>query len=127
MLSYATIGAADLESAIKFYDAVLSPLGASRFYTGEGSAGYMVGQGPQMLWICLPYDKEPAKAGNGIMIGFTAPTRAAVDAFHEAALANGGTCEGKPGLREAYGPNMYLAYVRDTVGNKMSALCAMPE
>ncbi len=43
--------------------------------------------------------------------------------FDLAVFAHGGSCEGKPGLREAYGPNMYLAYVRDPMGNKFSAMC----
>ena len=41
------------------------------------------------------------------------------------ALANGGSCEGKPGLRD-YGPDVYLAYVRDPTGNKLSAVAYGP-
>jgi catechol 2,3-dioxygenase-like lactoylglutathione lyase family enzyme len=41
----------------------------------------------------------------------------------QAEQANGGRCDGPPGLRENYGPNMYLAYVRDSMGNKFSAMC----
>jgi predicted lactoylglutathione lyase len=70
-----------------------------------------------------PYDGKQASFGNGAMVGLVAQTRARVDAFLAAALANGGSCEGKPGLREAYCPNMYLAYVRDPIGNKFSAMC----
>ena len=37
-----------------------------------------------------------------------------------AALANGGSCEGPPGLR----PNgFYAAYYRDPDGNKLNAFC----
>jgi hypothetical protein len=76
------------------------------------------------LWLMkMPFDGKVASAGNGAMVGLIAQTRAQVDAFHASALANGGSCEGKPGLREAYGPNMYLAYVRDPMGNKFSAMC----
>lgn len=60
---------------------------------------------------------------NGMMIGLAAPSHAAVRTFHEAALANGGTCEGPPGIRDIYGPNVYMAYVRDPAGNKFSATC----
>ncbi len=48
-----------------------------------------------------------------------APTRAAVDAAHAAALAHGGSDEGAPGLRTAYAPDYYAAYVRDPDGNKL--------
>ena len=51
------------------------------------------------------------------------PNRAAVDAFHAAALAAGGTDEGPPGVREHYHPNYYGAYVRDPDGNKICVVC----
>ncbi len=127
MIAYAAVGAANMEVALKFYDAVLKPFGGTRFHSGDGYAGYKTETGEQMLWVCHPYDKQDARCGNGIMIGFAAPSRAAVDAFHSAALSNGGSDEGAPGLREAYGPNMYLAYVRDPVGNKLSAICSQAE
>jgi len=126
MISYATIGVVDMEVSMKFYDAVMGALGSKRAYSGEGFASYKNDSGEQTLWICHPYNKEQARAGNGIMIGFSAPSRAAVDAFHAAALANGGCCEGKPGLRD-YGPDIYMAYVRDPVGNKIAAQCLARE
>jgi catechol 2,3-dioxygenase-like lactoylglutathione lyase family enzyme len=57
------------------------------------------------------------------MVEFEAPTRAAVDAFHAAALAAGASDEGAPGLRPHYHPNYYGAYVRDPDGNKLCAVC----
>ena len=55
-----------------------------------------------------------------------APTRAAVHRFHEAALANGGTCEGAPGPRK-FTPTSYAAYVRDPDGNKLCTYCFAAE
>lgn len=52
--------------------------------------------------------------------------REAVNNFHAEALANGGSCEGPPGLR-AFAPNAYGAYVRDPQGNKFCAYCYAPE
>ncbi len=52
------------------------------------------------------------------MLAFEAGGYEAVDAFHAAALANGGTDEGAPGLREG---THYVAYVRDPDGNKLCA------
>ena len=40
-----------------------------------------------------------------------------------AALAYGGTSEGAPGLRLAYNPDFYAAYVRDPDGNKLAVVC----
>jgi len=45
-----------------------------------------------------------------------------VDDF-AAALDNGGSDEGAPGLRPHYHPNYYGAYVRDPEGNKLQAVC----
>ena len=50
---------------------------------------------------------------------------AAVDACHAAGLAQGGTDEGAPGLRD-YGPDFYACYLRDPDGNKLSAVCDQP-
>ena len=80
------------------------------------------GEGRLRIWVTTPFDKNPATAGNGSMLAFTAESRAAVDRFHAAALANGGRDEGKPGLRP-YGENFYACYVRDPDGNKLSAVC----
>ena len=63
------------------------------------------------------------RAGNGVTVAFDAPSRAAVDAFHAAALAAGGSDEGPPGIREHYHPNYYGAYVRDPDGNKLCVVC----
>jgi catechol 2,3-dioxygenase-like lactoylglutathione lyase family enzyme len=55
------------------------------------------------------------------MPALVASDQDAVRAFHKAALANGGTDEGAPGLRP-YGPAFFAAYVRDPDGNKLSAV-----
>ncbi|MNP07688.1 hypothetical protein D3C76_997240 [compost metagenome] len=52
--------------------------------------------------------------------------RAAIDAFHAAALASGGTDEGAPGPR-GWAPNAYAAYSRDLDGNKLAAYCFKPD
>ncbi|GLS87974.1 hypothetical protein GCM10010873_29480 [Cypionkella aquatica] len=89
-----------------------------------------IGYGPKgaenpLIWINQPFDGKPATVGNGSMPAFHATTRAAVDAFHAAALASGGRDEGAPGLR--YSPNFYACYVRDPDGNKLSAVCTAAE
>ena len=66
-----------------------------------------------------PYDGNPPLPGNGVHIAYTVDTRAKVDAFHAAALANGGSDEGAPGER---GNGYYVAYWRDPDGNKMNAV-----
>jgi predicted lactoylglutathione lyase len=60
-----------------------------------------------------------ASQGNGWMVAFAAPSRAAVDEAYAAALAAGGTDEGAPGLRPQFAADYYGAYVRDPEGNKL--------
>ncbi|KAJ6787873.1 hypothetical protein PWT90_10071 [Aphanocladium album] len=52
----------------------------------------------------------------------TTPDRAAVDAFHAAAIAAGATCNGPPGVRPQYHPDYYSAYITDPVGNNIEAV-----
>lgn len=126
MISYATFGSRDHDASVKFFEAVLGAVGYQKFYHEGDHAGFAFNGDPSgghTVWVAPPFNGQQAQPSNGHMVGFTAPSRAAVRAFHEAALANGGTCEGPPGVREAYGPDFYLAYVRDPVGNKLSAIC----
>lgn len=119
---YLTLGTNDLARATRFYDAALAPLGLIRHATETAEVGYGHPDDRRTrLWITLPFDGRPATIGNGSMPALVAPDRQAVDAFHKAALAAGGTDEGAPGLRP-YGPAFYAAYVRDPDGNKLSAV-----
>jgi catechol 2,3-dioxygenase-like lactoylglutathione lyase family enzyme len=53
-------------------------------------------------------------------VAFVARSRAAVDAFHRAALAAGGTDNGPPGPRAGAG-DYYGAFVLDPDGNNIEA------
>jgi catechol 2,3-dioxygenase-like lactoylglutathione lyase family enzyme len=75
------------------------------------------------FWVGIPFNQKPASVGNGSMVAFRAQSWKAVDEFHAAALAHGGTCDGPPGLRHHYSPDFYAAYVRDPDGNKLAAVC----
>lgn len=125
MISYVTIGTDDVQASGSFWEAVLAPLGYKKFWEGHGIGFAIDGDMNNIgsVWIGLPHNGQKNVPANGTMVGFHAKSREAIDKFHAAALANGGTCEGPPGLREQYGPNMYLAYIRDPFGNKVSALC----
>jgi catechol 2,3-dioxygenase-like lactoylglutathione lyase family enzyme len=124
MFTHVTLGALDLKKAEAFYDVVLAPLGYKRLFATEDRCGYGA-QVPELL-IVKPYDGKSASSGNGTTVGLAAPNRAAVNEFHKQGLANGGRCEGAPGLRPA-APNLYAAYLRDPCGNKLAAVCMAPE
>lgn len=122
VLSHITLGARDLPRAEHFYDTVLAELGIARCKSGEGFAGWGVA-GTAQFFVCQPFDGKPADPGNGVSVSFLALSREAVDRFWQAALAQGGQDEGKPGPRPQYSPTYYAAYVRDTEGNKIAAVC----
>jgi len=122
MLYYLTLGSNDVAKAAKFYDAALAPLGIVRAMTDPTEVGYGPMGGKPVLYVTRPFDSaRPASQGNGTMVALPAPSRAAVDAFHAAALANGGSDDGTPGLRP-YASDWYACYVRDPDGNKLSAV-----
>ncbi len=123
MLLYITLGSNDLPRATVFYDAVMETLGCARRVTEEDEIGYApAGDKRCRLWVLKPVDGREATRGNGSMVALEAPDRQAVDAFYTAAVANGGTDEGAPGLRP-YHAHFYACYVRDPDGNKLSAVC----
>jgi catechol 2,3-dioxygenase-like lactoylglutathione lyase family enzyme len=130
MLSHAAVGIQDFERAFAFYQPLMEALGTRlRFSDAEkGWAGWMPAEAARPLFlISRPYDGQPAACGNGNMIAFDAPSRAAVDRIHALALANGGSCEGPPGLRPQYHANYYGAYFRDTEGNKLCVVCHLAQ
>ncbi|WP_294326458.1 VOC family protein, partial [uncultured Sphingomonas sp.] len=112
---YVTLGANDAAAAQAFYDAVLATIDWSshaefpgwRAYSKDGAGAGLT------LWVCTPFDGQPATAGNGAMLGFAAASPAQVDAFYAAAMAHGGSDEGAAGPRPHYGPDWYADYVRD--------------
>jgi catechol 2,3-dioxygenase-like lactoylglutathione lyase family enzyme len=127
MLLYVTVGTNNLERALEFYDPVLATLAYVRRARKEDEIGYAAEADERCrFWVTYPYNKQEATVGNGSMTAFLAPNRAAVRAFHSAAMLYGGEDEGKPGLRP-YHKHFYAAYVRDPDGNKLSAVCEAAE
>ena len=130
MLSHVFVGIADFERAFGFYAALLDSLGLKLKFRDERSAwaGWMTADQPRPLFvISRPYDGNPASPGNGQMLALLAPERASVDRAHAIALAQGGSCEGPPGLRPQYHAHYYGAYFHDPDGNKLCVCCHEPE
>jgi catechol 2,3-dioxygenase-like lactoylglutathione lyase family enzyme len=121
MLDHLSLGTTNLERAAAFYDACLAPLGVVRVWTSPDAVGYGPPGGEDGLAIKLrPGATAP---GPGFHAALTAQTRPQVDTFFHAALANGGTDHGQPGLRPNYGPNYYAAFVADPDGHRIEAVC----
>jgi catechol 2,3-dioxygenase-like lactoylglutathione lyase family enzyme len=121
MIAHLSIGARDIARARRFYDAALKPLGYTCLSSDESSLGY--GAKAAEYWINRTDHPVPADDRSGLHVCFTALDRNAVDAFHEAAMKAGGKDNGKPGLRAAYGPNHYAAFVVDPDGYRIEAWC----
>jgi catechol 2,3-dioxygenase-like lactoylglutathione lyase family enzyme len=122
MYSHTTLGTNDWKRAKPFWMAVMSSLGHPVLFERDSGIAYGTAIGPK-IFIGPTFDGKPATSGNGTHVAFITADRATVDAFYAAALANGGSNEGAPGLRPHYHPNYYGAYVRDPDGNKLQAVC----
>lgn len=124
MFDHVSIGVRDIARARRFYDAALAPLGFTCLSEGADSLGY--GADAVALWIGASAAPVPADPRSGLHFCFAAPSRAAVDAFHAAALSAGGSDNGAPGLRPDYGPDYYAAFAIDPDGYRLEAYCGRP-
>ncbi len=132
MIAYVTVGADDIARAKRFYSAFLPALG---YQLKEGPEGlsYVLPANPAQsaalpdFYVKPTFDGRPASAGNGAMIAFQAHRQQQVRALHAAALAAGGSDEGRPGFRDIYGPHFYVGYLRDPQGNKIALFSSDPD
>lgn len=127
MLHHISFGVSEIRRAVEFYDAVLAALGYERIWSDleEGSpscgVGYGHAGGGDKFALKLRGGERIAPT-HGFHLAFTAPSREAVNAFHEAALRHGGKDDGQPGLRPDYGPDYYAAFVIDPDGYRIEAV-----
>lgn len=129
MLSHTHVGITDFARAFAYYSEIMAALGHRlKFSDPERPwAGWKPADAERPLFLIgRPHDGGPAAPGNGQMVALLAPSRAAVDRCHAAALARGGTDEGAPGVRPHFHPHFYGAYFRDPDGNKLCVCCHAP-
>lgn len=132
MIAYVTVGADDIARAKRFYAAFLPALGYGLEEGPEGLSYVLPvppGQAPVSpdFYVKPTFNGQKATAGNGAMIAFEARSQSQVRTLHAAALAAGGSDEGAPGFRAAYGPHFYVSYLRDPQGNKIALFSSNPE
>ena len=124
MIDHVGFPVSDYVTSKLFYERALAPLGyglvvevpADHNRSGFPAAGFGAGGNPD-FWIGVE-----GKLENPLHVAFVAKDRAAVDAFHRAALAAGGTDNGAPGLRAHYHPDYYAAFVLDPDGHNIEAV-----
>lgn len=124
MFSHVTVGTRNLRRAAEFYDAILLPLGLQRRQVTpdggpEAACWVSPSQSLPRFYVYMPFNREPATAGNGSMVAFLAPSASAVELAYSAGMKAGGIDEGAPGERTRYGLGYYGAYLRDPDGNKV--------
>lgn len=106
----------DLEASRRFYEAIFGvlqiPLG------GEAEDYFWADE----LFVSSTDSKAALGAATGrVHLAFQGKDRAAVDAFHKAALQAGGRDNGAPGERP-YHPGYYAAFVLDPDGNNIEVV-----
>jgi catechol 2,3-dioxygenase-like lactoylglutathione lyase family enzyme len=129
MLDHVSITVSDLDRSAPFWDAVMAALGVPCVGRDARRLGYGMRNRPSddgHTYLSVYPSTGPALVPDNRHWCFRAPSRAAVDAFHAAALASGGRCDGPPGLRPAYHPHYYAAFVLDPDGNRIEAVCHRP-
>jgi catechol 2,3-dioxygenase-like lactoylglutathione lyase family enzyme len=115
MLDHIGIAVSDVAASIAFYEKALGPLGYKVLMHFPQAAGFGRDGKPD-FWI------GQGATGGHAHIAF-ATDRKAVDGFHAAAIAAGGTDNGPPGIRAHYHPNYYGAFVKDPDGHNIEAVC----
>jgi catechol 2,3-dioxygenase-like lactoylglutathione lyase family enzyme len=118
MIDHIAIQVRDVAASAAFYDATLTPLGASRLLDFGEVIGFGITQ--PTFWIGpVTTPGEPREAH----IAFAAGSRTTVDAFHAAAVAAGAEVLHPPRVWPEYHPGYYGAFVRDPDGNNVEAVC----
>lgn len=126
VFDHLSLGVADLDRAAAFYDAALAALGYVQLWRAPRAVGYgppgFTGEAP----FAILQAGGDVKLGDRFHLAFAARSREAVDGFHRAAMAVGGTDDGAPGIREHYDPGYYAAFVRDLDGHRLEAVLHEP-
>ena len=117
MYDHVSLKVKDFAKSKRFYEKALAPLGLKVQSADAASAGFGAGD-TTGLWI-----SQESPAVTGVHVAFAAPNRAAVKAFHVAAMEAGGRDNGAPGVRESYAPTYYAAFVYAPDGNNIEAVC----
>ncbi len=120
MIDHVSIAVRDLTASAQFYQRVVAPLGLVRLV--ETADRIAFGASYPELWLNARPQMKPIAPDVGAHVCLRARSTEAVDRFHAAALAHGGSDDGAPGLRQATQVTYYAAFVRDPDGNRIEVM-----
>lgn len=121
MIDHLSIAVSDMARSAAFYEAVLAALGYSRLVERPGTVGF--GKRFPEVWLNHRPNMTRADPDTGHHVCLRASSPEAVEAFHAAALANGGADAGAPGPRQAAMTTYIGAFIIDPDGAKLEAAC----
>ncbi|MEP5937957.1 MAG: VOC family protein [Erythrobacter sp.] len=126
MLNHVMIGSNDIERSKAFYTKVLGVLGAGEpmaHVNDTGQTRLFYAHNGHTFSVSEPINGEPVDPSNGSTIGFVCDSPEQIVAFHDAAIAAGGTSvEDPPGPRDGNMGVMHLCYFLDPDGHKMCGI-----
>lgn len=120
MIDHVSIPVRELKASARFYETLLATLGMTRLRESRKTVGF--GKTYPEFWLNERTGLKPAPTDCGAHVCLRAANAAAVDAFHAAALTEGATSDGAPGMRAEYSPHYYAAFIRDWDGNRIEAV-----
>ncbi|MCW2923823.1 MAG: glyoxalase/bleomycin resistance/extradiol dioxygenase family protein [Thermoleophilia bacterium] len=126
LIDHVSFRVADLAASRALYEPALAALGWRCTREGDSPDGRYVGferEDRDDFYLLEPID-EPGRdrVSSGTHLAFAAASRAEVDSFHAAAVANGATDIGAPGVRPQYSGTYYAAFFLDLGGNNVEAV-----
>ena len=126
VIDHVEIRVSDLAASRRLYGAALPELGFS--VLGEGDAYVLFGRGEDDDFGIHTVGTEPGRdrVTTGAHVAFIAPSAEAVERWYDAAMRQGGTDNGPPGLRPEYSGRYFAAFVLDPDGNNVEAVFHAP-
>jgi catechol 2,3-dioxygenase-like lactoylglutathione lyase family enzyme len=130
VIDHVGIRVSDLAASRRMYEAALAELGFAVLGEGEfeGDSYVLFGRGASDDFALHAVGTAPGRdrVTTGAHIAFRAPDAVSVERWHAAAIDNGATDNGPPGIRPEYSGRYYAAFALDNDGNNVEAVFHTP-
>jgi catechol 2,3-dioxygenase-like lactoylglutathione lyase family enzyme len=120
MIDHVSLEVRDLERATKFYETVLGILGMAKLRVWPTASGF--GKTYPEFWLNARPEMPKTRDDSGMHVCLRAASKDMVDAFFAAAMREGATSDGRPGMRPEYNDRYYAAFIRDLDGNRVEVV-----